>query len=90
MNITQKNLLIARFMGIQVKVDMMGNDSYRPDLYWENLMPVVEKIEQMNEEKFDYVNYDKYQKVLALHISCGRDVVYKAVVEFIKWYNENK
>jgi hypothetical protein len=71
---------------------------------WEWLMPVVKRIRGIEEgmlvERIDFMPNDG----IAIHIT-GRDSIivdangnhdgdkeatYKAVVEFIKWYNENK
>lgn len=73
------NKLIAEFMDVQVRMNMMGEESYRPDKYWECLMPVVEKIEQVHE--------GVPQELINLSLFSTRDEVYKAVVEFI---NEHK
>jgi hypothetical protein len=81
MNTTENNKLIAEFMGYDRGVsDLMGYDTS-----WDWLIPVVEKIKRA---KF------------ILEFGCrilpdneGRskiEATYKAVVEFIKWYNENK
>jgi hypothetical protein len=65
---------------------------------WEWLMPVVEKIKDLG---FKYQicsnanDGDRYycefgeEKILSFGIT-SIEAVYKAVVEFIKWYNKNK
>ena len=60
---------------------------------WDWLMPVVEKINVMVSTTSD--DYDvqlQYDKTLGeLPTMCSNiDWVYKAVVEFIKWYNKQK
>jgi hypothetical protein len=89
------NALIAEFMGIEV--DPVGTTSYdvnkrkrvnEADLNyeesWSELMPVVEKIS--NTYSYDSSMRDD---VIYLPVSSSIDDVYKAVVEFIKWYNQN-
>ncbi len=59
---------------------------------WNWLMPVVEKIQKLYEECMDYNNQmpgDYYYKVLDKGISTPREIIYKAVVEFINQYNNN-
>jgi hypothetical protein len=57
---------------------------------WEWLMPVVEKIEHT----YAYVNikgcHVKISTLVDVNAPTKLEAVYKAVVEFIKWYNENK
>ena len=55
---------------------------------WNWLMPVVEKISQMEDDDFDMQIYNRYEYVIKLPITVSREAIYKAVVEFIKWYNE--
>ena len=58
---------------------------------WDWLMPVVENIQKLYEECMDYNNQmpeDYYYKVLDKGISTPREIIYKAVVEFIKQYNK--
>lgn len=70
---------------------------------WDWLMPVVEKIEQLylkafpgNEEFIRRIlNKEEpldgpYMDVISIPLSTKIDEAHKAVVEFIKWYNENK
>lgn len=66
---------------------------------WSELMPVVEKIERMYTEEVDQFNKPlkeqaladvEYSKVLCLNITAGIEITYKSVVEFIKWYKNNK
>lgn len=70
-----------------------GNNGFRFHTCWNWLMPVVEKIQKLYEECVDYNNQmpgDYYYKVLDKGISTPREIIYQAVVEFIKWYNQNK
>jgi hypothetical protein len=65
---------------------------------WEWLMPVVEKIESMGGDVTIHfascdINYKKGEFVILTHATEGdkkRLATWKAVVKFIKWYNENK
>ena len=96
------NELIAQFMGLEKENELYlfttPMDDYKTDtLYfdtsWDWLMPVVEKIQKLYEECMDYNNQmpgDYYYKVLDKGISTPREIIYKAVVEFIKQYNENE
>jgi hypothetical protein len=63
---------------------------------WDWLMPVVEKIETL---KFSVMVIGKYTRIQCPHPYkefatdiCENKIqsVYKAVVEFIKWYNQQK
>jgi hypothetical protein len=91
--IAEFNKLIAEFMELSIKEgvcyytdkdDMfpMGIEVEEPflpyDTSWDWLMPVVDKC---------------YQEHMSKHIAdavmtCDIDTTYKAVVEFINWYNE--
>ena len=54
---------------------------------WDWLMPVVQKICKLHRPSKEYFLIEK------LYQSCFDNTpikTYKAVVEFIKWYNENK
>ena len=78
---------------------------------WDWLMPVVEKIESIEDDSLPYISFSKNNfSVTIRNSSCqiisgdygdtdwfdrfseGSKIksVYKAVVEFIKWYNKNK
>jgi hypothetical protein len=67
--------------------------TYAPSLQyntsWDWLMPVVDKI-----EKTAYVNIKGCAVDISTIVSTNApskiDAVYKAVVEFIKWHNQNK
>lgn len=69
------------------------------DRSWDWLMPVVEKITKMHIEKFHYDptqiaqgNWppdNEYMEVIALSLATPIAEAYKAIVEFIKWYNSN-
>lgn len=55
---------------------------------WDWLMPVIKKIENINHDSA--VILEEQVKVLLLPIYSEINKVWCAVVEFIKWYNENK
>jgi hypothetical protein len=103
MNTTENNKLIAEFMGYKTyKMNGYLNVEYADNNHrtiqdthyhtsWDWLMPVVEKIQKLYEECMDYNNQmpeDYYYKVLDKGISTPREIIYKAVVEFIKQYNK--
>lgn len=102
------NELIAEFMGLNVSMfgpvlylsDEDGmidfkNDAepYWPDRNWNQLMPVVEKIEQMTDIVYSFeIHIGASCRIYAdgkeiETMDDGIDGVYKAVVEFIRWYN---
>ena len=91
------NILIAEFMGLTEPFELPQHGTIRPNgdfkteftveqlkyhSSWDWLMPIVEKIEQVNE--------GVPKELINLSLFSYREEVYKAVVEFIKWYNENK
>ena len=77
-----------------------GDSSYVKNLKyhsdWNWLMEVVEKIRSIdNKAKEDFrtklLHYQRNNKTLFnLSILEGKEYVYNACLEFIKWYNENK
>ena len=67
---------------------------------WSELMPVVEKIEELYKKDFDPTEWVdsvlkgepkkgeiKYMDVIALPLASKIDEAYKNVVDFIRWYN---
>lgn len=111
-NTTEDNKLIAEFMEYP-DLGTKGNFSYlKYHSSWNWLMPVVEKIrnvESYDRDKFStsvVIDADKtsiksgcygnkshsnqyFNKIFGGRYN-SREHTYKAVVEFIKWYNENK
>ena len=95
-NITENNKLISEFMGNEkpnfakingASIDIT-NCAYSHS--WDWLMPVVEKIESLenklnNETKEEF---RQFQKVLSLPIYSKIEAVYNVCIEFIKWYNK--
>ena len=102
MNITE-NKLIAEFMEVDyIDVDTFeeteGELKYH--ISWDWLMPVVEKINLLDDFRHS-IHITTYRThLLDNRVNDGFDeffvedstilATYKAVVEFIKWYNENK
>lgn len=96
------NELIAEFMGVtfdpqEYQGDRIGRHgvTIKGTQYhesWDWLMPVVEKINNLN--MLDY-NLDRdsqwlHEKVITTRVNCELQFLYKAVVQFIKWYNSQK
>jgi hypothetical protein len=111
------NELIAEFMGIQVRqgpgvlypcdedgmIDWVNAEPYWPDKDWNDLMPVVEKIDKLYHETFpgneEFIRRvlakeepidGPYMNVIALPLATPITEVHQVVVSFIKWYNETK
>ena len=64
---------------------------------WDWLMPVVEKIESISDTELTCMTAEikEYQFQIYLSNTCLRgtnklELIYQAVVEFIKWYNQQK
>ena len=71
---------------------------------WDWLMPVVEKIQHLDNEfevnvnfKIEltgavelYINHKRVFGMTAFEVGTLIDAVYEAIIEFIKWYNKNK
>jgi len=94
----EENKLIAEFMGL---VNSYSDKDYtkwmKYNSSWDWLMPVVEQIEHLN-YFVDINHWTSIYKAEWETRDCIVTVIdgtkfkntYKAVVEFIKWYNENK
>lgn len=106
-NIIENNKIIAEFMGYRIigkglshpifgALGEKGLTLLNYNISWASLMPVVDKIENM-----DFVVIIKQSECVIVNNS-GRkpkfiqeveqakiEAVYKAVVEFIKYYNNN-
>lgn len=78
--------------------------SYRFNSDWNWLMGVIEKIQKLDNDHEVNVNFTIYLQgavelkvnnknlfsSTAFEVGTLIDAVYKAVIEFIKWYNKNK
>ncbi len=68
--------------------------AYHTDWNW--LMPVIRKIEELGNDVLITTNYiqiafDEGEQFIVIDdLNIKINSVYKAVIEFIKWYNENK
>ena len=95
----ENNKLIAEFMGLREEnedliltlgddewyIDLSDEDTFKFDYDWNWLMPVVIKCYEVSSEE-SHVWEAIYYAVADLDM----DKIYTAVVNFIKWYNENK
>lgn len=102
LNIAENNILIDVFMGESSDIEEVTTESvYAKELKyhcsWDALMPVVEKIESLGGDVAIYFN-----TTLINHTYLDKEIhkggipqynklkaCYKAVVQFIKWYNQN-
>jgi hypothetical protein len=96
-NIEENNKLIAEFYGLDEHFFISENvgqelrefndDELRFDTSWDWLMPVANEIIKSRDEQ--NADWDLTQLKYAL-CTTNIELVYKAVVEFIKWYNKSK
>tara|TARA_R100001480_G_scaffold135528_1_gene132689 strand:+ start:644 stop:937 length:294 start_codon:yes stop_codon:yes gene_type:complete len=97
MNTQENNKIIAEFMGVVFHDD--ENQYYNADglhigntlhyhTSWDWLMPILGKIEDLNYELPEDSNLigDITHGLVSIDI----EMTFEAVVEFIKWYNQNK
>ncbi len=91
------NKLIAEFMGVFEKYPtgslFINGGWWLPHEFkyhasWDWLMPVVGKIGKVPNIQ-DHTVYNKVNKSLSI-FTLDIDKTYKAVVEFIKWYNQQQ
>lgn len=100
------NILIAEFMGLKIITDEISffDTDYKPlkkyDSDWNSLMPVVEKINLINDFKYSVSIYtmDCYIEnkigVVVAKCECQNNPdelitsVFNAIVDFINWYNK--
>jgi hypothetical protein len=84
--ILEGNKLIAEFMGLPVHEEYFrGIDACKYHSDWNLLMPIVEKIELFS----CYVIDSKtLSTIIECHYNSKIKSTYQAVVEFIKWYNQ--
>ena len=101
MNALENNKLITEFMEADFENTLLVNGKCRYSESWDWLMPVVEKIETLgfliHIDTIDGVKvFNPKTKDMIFVTFTAREYTskiretYKAVVEFIKWYNENK
>jgi hypothetical protein len=95
----EKPLTLERYTDSGRSDHKISYDGYYNE--WNNLMPVVEKIEKLYSENFpiDFVKkmlakepngIEPYIEVIALPLATPITEAHAAVVSFIKWYNSNK
>lgn len=84
----KNNKLIADFIGLNinkgVQADYMEHE-LKYDTSWDWLMPVVVKCFNVSENMKSYFLHKLCSALLEINI----DSLYKAVIEFIKEYNES-
>lgn len=102
MTTTEGNKLIAGFMDFPVTESVKGalvwfdDDGAKDVLYhesWDWLMPVVEKISDIDDfayEEDDAITTEQTKIVLTTHVCVSIETLYERVVKFINWYNNNK
>ena len=106
MNTQENNKLIAEFMGLvkssyrnmywtEKAKEGFGEGELVNLLYhtsWDWLMPVVEniKILVMEDDSDELYNSEEWDNITHTLVQIEIKSVYKAVVEFIKQYNENE
>lgn len=99
--ISKGNMIIAEFMGISTFSDKSINWCY--NFSWDALMPVVEKIENLEPHGYRFTISSTFVRVHTCKNGSGDSDEYNctvfegklkctwyAVVEFIKWYNTLK
>lgn len=105
MEVTEGNKLIAEFMGYKDEKyyytngkESLGIDAMNYHTSWDWIMPVVEKIESMGHavsiEKFICTIWNRSYNGGIICCNKGTDnkkqVCFRAVIQFIEWYNLNK
>ena len=87
--LTLNNKLIAEFMGKDHELNQcISAPQYHKEWNW--LMPVVEKMQKivMEDSTDELYNSEQWDNVTHFLVQINIESTYKAVVEFIKWYNE--
>ena len=87
METTENNKLIAEFMS-ETKVTTHHNQYHTS---WNELMPVIKKIDSYANEEMTFAEYDDYRtsqwKMINNPSKYEIKSVHNQVVEFIQWYN---
>lgn len=79
--------------GLPFRCGAEGNGTHelKFDTSWDWLMSVVEKISSLSKPNFtDEINRKRIEIFKKVDIFSTIEWVYKSVIEFIKWYNQNK
>ena len=109
MNTIENNKLIAEFLSVENPYHkghyicpngIATEPKYmRFDSDWNWLMEVIEKIENLETNRFDFqinqwnsriFDHENTEFIVDLNANSKIESVYNACVEFIKWYNQQK
>lgn len=74
-------------------IDIDEFEFYSPNANWDQLMPVVEKIGEMQNQadrEFSEAIEDVNLPMFNTSIFCHKEELYKRVVQFIQWFNKQK
>lgn len=97
--------VMENLKGLRIKYPHKWTNYLMFDYQWNWLMPVVEKIENLEylnrmgrfnvnainfEENYTCVIKDNEQPFIQVEGEDKRTATYNAVIDFIEWYNENK
>lgn len=96
--IEKNNGILAKFMNVQVRTTETAITSYRPDKYWEVLMPVVKKVREILYNKNTKVSWNlgnqislvaNYMDLMKSFYEVDVFRTYKAVVKCVKSINRH-
>lgn len=74
-------------------MNQFSEDRLHYHRYWDWLMPVVEKICEIDNEDDGSLRRSGYHDLLIIHntsILCHKKEVYNRVIQFIQWYNQKQ